>query len=39
MTETKTVFDVMPDLKFDTPTLREYYSTGIDPNCGNGDED
>jgi hypothetical protein len=39
MTSTKTVFDIIPDLEFDIPTLPRYYSTGVDPNCGNGDDD
>ncbi len=36
---TKTVFDIMPDLQFDIPTLSRYYPTGTDENYGNGDEE
>lgn len=37
--KTVTVFDIIPDLDFDTPTLTDYYPTRIDKNCGDGDED
>lgn len=39
MTTTKTVFDIMPDLDFDSPILSRYYSTRIDENTGNGDDE
>lgn len=35
----KTVFDIIPDLDFETSTLSDYYSTCVDKNCGDGDED
>ena len=39
MTPTKTVFDIIPDLVFDKPTLSGYYPTSPDENHGNGEED
>ena len=33
------VEEIMPDLNFDTPTFSKYYPTGVDSNCGNGDDD
>ena len=35
----KTVFDIIPDLEFDTQQLSKYYSARFDDNYGDGDED